>query len=73
MSLQLQKYTLTDSFDSELLRVGWEGEINRDWRIMNDDEKGNTGIDLDVWCGMVWCGVVWCGEGGGEVLCLGYI
>lgn len=33
---------------------------------MDDDEKGNTGIDL----GVVWCGVVGGAEG---VLWLGYI
>lgn len=37
---------------------------------MNDDEKGNTGIDL----GVVWCGVVGWGGGGAEgFLWLGYI
>lgn len=29
MSLQLQKYSLTNSFNIELLRVGGEGEMNR--------------------------------------------
>lgn len=44
MSLHWQKYSLTYSFNIELLRGGGEGEINCNWRIVNDDEKGDTGV-----------------------------
>lgn len=65
MSLQLNKYTLTNSINSELLGVGGEGKsirIDELWMVMKRGTRGSICIRLGGEGGG------WGGEGGGFVV-----